>query len=410
MALLRTIKKQLDLLTRPSEEESTEAQLLVESKPPSKTIQRKEYTSEQQSFEKTFQSSYSHGLEFIYAIENVDLKSVRRISENSPSIQQSHSPKSFFYEKEELPQLELDLGDAYKTNMDSFVLEEPINVLGLSKLAEKSLFENNKNCLKDLIGTDLKEFVFFKGMGQGHIDEINLKLSKYIDGRPLKNCNFVDFGAWIRSLVSELDRKKTYVFMEHYQLADFFSLTPAESVEVRRLTLEKRSEWNESITQECRNAKKQSSVEINVRKINTIFIKPWMKQRFGLATYQEILERVEQISEVPSCVSLVSHFLSEVYFEGYFPFASDLIKVNEGIYCADQFIADTYEMIIYKAKSYFYNSDVNYRFFHFLNLLSRDFAKHWHGFPEGFVEKALRNSPTFRVRKGNDHQLFIKLS
>ena len=194
------------------------------------------------TFEETYKTAYSHGLEAIYALENIDIKSIRPILPLQAN--KAPGPKivpQIFPEKLS-DQLELDLGDAYRGWIDSFIKKEPIHVLGLSRHAEKCLLEHGKRVLGDLIHTNLKEFVFLKGMGQGHVDEIQQKLARYLEGRPLERCKKIDFASWIRSIVAAFDRKKVYVALESHHLSDLFSLSPSESVETRRLTLEKQ-EW-----------------------------------------------------------------------------------------------------------------------------------------------------------------------
>lgn len=424
MAILENIKRQIDHFVKPSLEEA-EATSQFNSNisrqatssplnPPSKALKDAflpARSSTEQSFDETYKAAYSHGLENIYALENVDLKSIRRIEEPKRNAAFSQlKPECLFIAPGLENQLEFDFGDDFCGCMESFLVREPIHVLGLSRHAERCLLEHDKHVLRDLLHTDLREFVFFKGMGQGHIDEIQQKLKSYLDGRALQNCRQVDFCAWIRSLMADADRKKAYVCLELYQLADLLSLSPAENVEVRCLTLEKKQEWIEAALAQFRSEKYRQVVSIDMNRIVNIFVKPWMRQRFGFATQHELLERLEKISENSQVTSLAFNFFSEVYFDRVSPLNYFLYQVDEELYCADESSARQYRLIVERAHSYFYKSQISYTLPQLVNLLAREFAKDWQGFAQGFLEKVLRQSSRFRTRRAASGQLIIRLA
>jgi hypothetical protein len=369
-------------------------------------------TTAEQSFEETYKSAYSHGLEAIYALENVDLKTVRRIGENQPAAQSSSvlEKKPIAYEEISTGQLELDLGYSWREWIEPFVVQEPIQVLGLAKNAEKSLLDNGISKLGDLIGSDLRSFIFLKGMGQGHIDEVQQKLRTYLDGRPLKKAASIDLKAWIRSLGGAFDRKKNFVLMDSCGLSDWFSLTPAESVEVRRLSSDKREEWLREAREYWKSNKHRESVRESMRVLVETFIKPWMRRRMGFATKEEVIERLHKISDQPNILINVLQLFQDLYFEGVFPFEHYLKVIEDGLYAADTYPQQDYAKIVNKAQTYFYNPRVQYKMQELLSLLMRDFAKSWDGFSEAFIEKVMRISPEFYVRKGPSGQLIVRLS
>ena len=358
------------------------------------------------SFEDVYKTAYSHGLEAIYALENVDLKTVRRISEEAqkPAAPIIHTP---FLAEEQSDQLEFDFGEEYQKGIDSFVLDEPIQVLGLSRHAEKCLCEHGKTLLRHLHGANLKGFVFLKGMGQGHIDEIQKKLALYVSEHTLYHCHFVDFDSWLRTLTAALNQKKMHVLLEKFQLSESLTLSPAESVEVRRLTLEKRREWIQEIMPEL---KSQKQVLQGISKIANVFIKPWMRRRLGIATKQELEERLQNCGREPSKVPLILEFLSAIYFEGEFLFKNYFIMSDESLFFVDRSTQSLYSLIVDKALTYFYKEGICYKMGELKLFLMREFAKNWQGFPEGFIEKTLRLSPQFSVRKSENNHLMVRLT
>ncbi len=416
MTLLETIRKQVDNLTKQSRDgvlrdhelpyhfKNDFSNELTAPKAPS----HKSSLANPTKFEETYKHAYSHGLEAIYALENIDVKSICQI-ERQPQILSKEEP-ILILPKQINDQYEFDLGDEYRGWMPSFLNREPIQVLGLSRHAEKCLLEHGKQRLEDLIGVNLRDFVFFKGMGQGHLDEIQQKLYSYLDGRTLQRCYSVDFSAWIRSLVAALDRKKTFVGVHAYQLTDLFSLTPIESVEVNRLTLEKRQEWMQEALDLFRMEHRRQAVSIDMGKVTNVFIKPWIRQRLGFATEYELTERLQRVSENPNTSSAILHFFSSVYFDDMFPLSYYLYQVDEKLYCADETTATFYREVIKKACSYFYNARITYPLSQLISFLEREFAYQWQGFPEGFIKKVLQQSPHFRVRKSVQGHLEIRLA
>lgn len=359
------------------------------------------------SFEEFSRNAYTHGLEAIYTLETIDLKTVRRLAVPS----QPEELKTTTFQKH-VPfegQLEFDFGAKYRNWMEPFILDEPIQVLALSKYTEKCLLENGKMTLRCLTLTNFQNLVFIKGIGQGHIDEIQNKLKEYLSGHSLEMCTYIDFYSWVRSLAAALNRKKVYAFMLPYQLADLFPLSPAESVEVRRLTLEKRSEWSQEILEELMAPKRIQHLHEKMKTVADVFISNWMSRRHGFATQQEILERLDRVSTVSTSSDRVLSFFSEVFFKGSFPFKHLLIEDGDSLYFTDENSYRQFCQVTDVALTYFYSKQVFYPLQKLLFLLQKEFAATWKSFPEGFIEKVLRSSHHFRVRKEENGQLIVRL-
>lgn len=354
------------------------------------------------------QSAYSHGLESIYAIETIDVASIRRFeSTRTPTVP---SPTIPLQRSDPLPaQLEFDFGDEFRCWIEPFILREPIQVLELSWHAEKILMAHGKTRIGDLRDMEPRDFVFFKGMGQGHIDEVQQKLRRYLEGKVLERCSMIDFNAWLRVLLTALDRKKVFVGLEGYRLSNLLAMTPAESGEISRLTAEKRQAWIKELIACLQHAERVQAVKEDMRRIVEAFVKPWIRSRHDLADKQELTERLLRVSERGSRPMEALRFFSEVYFDMMFPLGAYLYEVDTGLYCSSKDTAEQYKNLVEKALTYFYHAGASYQLSHLISLLERDFAMSWHGFPEGFVEKALRQSPRFRVRKG-ESGLMIRLS
>lgn len=359
-----------------------------------------------QSFDQTYKSSYSHGLEAIYKLENIDIKTVRPIEiRTKPLPEATAKPKL----KSLPPQNELDLGPYFRDWIEPFVNQEPIQVLGLSKHAEKSLIDNQKTHLRHLIESDLQTFIYYKGLGQGHVDEIRQKLSEYIAYKPIKQTNTLDIQSWIKSLVASYDKRKIYVLLEKYQLNEIINLSPLETVEVKRLTLEKKLEWIEEITSLIVQPHTQKKVLEQIQTIIDTFIKPWMRSRGYLATSAELMERIERISEQPKWVEQTLTFLSEVFLSKQNIFNKTLVRLEDHLYGSDLWVLNSYLAIVDKAKSYFYHEDVVYYLNELKYYLEREFAKQWVTFEKIFFDKALKLSSLFKLKLNEKREVQIIL-
>lgn len=363
-------------------------------------------------FQEVYQNAYSHGLERIYAIEDIDLKSVRVMGgNNSPAVEDDvfeyHLP---LFAEDFDPQLEFDLGEAYRGWMPSFVLHEPIQVLGLSKHAEKCLLDNQKTILQDVIHADLNQFVFMKGMGQGHIEEVKIRLKNYLEGKVVNKCKGVDFAAWIKTLFGSFDRRKVYVFLETFSLSELFSLTPVETVQVKQLTSQKKNEWIQEVAMLLTQENDQNRIAEQMQMVTNVFIKPWMRQRYGFATKEELFERIHRISLKSELTASALALFSELFFQFQMPLASYLIQINDELFCSDYETEEQYHTVVSKAMTYFYKTNLFYDLTDLTSWLEREFARNWHSFPHGFIEHVLRISPEFRVRKGEHGCLLVRLA
>ena len=86
---------------------------------------------------------YSHGLEKIYAFENINPKSVKTVAAKPTKVTEPIAAD----EDLTTEQLILNLGPFYQEALPSFRLQEPISSLGLSSFALKVLqAQNITNC------------------------------------------------------------------------------------------------------------------------------------------------------------------------------------------------------------------------------------------------------------------------
>lgn len=366
------------------------------------------HTSE--SLENSFKAAYSHGLETIYALETVDIKTVRRIQSLKPEVKKSSSKTWQKKNGISNDQFEFDFGENHRTWISPLVLREPIQVLELTKRAEGSLIANGKIFLADLIEQDIQQFVFLKGMGQGHIDEIQSKLNAYIADRSLTKSYHIEFVSWLLSLTVGIDRKKTAIYLDGIGCTNLYSLSPAEKFELRRADQSTKKAWINDVIAELRKNERVAWVHQDVKKITFAFILPWLRSRFGIALENEITERLYALADDPQKASNTIKVLRDVYYHEQFPLNEYLYQVDPKVFCSNERDALAYRDVVQGALSYFYKPSIFYYLPELTNLILRDFAKGWKNYSEGFILAVLRRAPCFRVRKGFSEQLEVRLA
>lgn len=353
------------------------------------------------------EGSYSHGLEAIYAIETVDIASIRplqkKILSEQPAARQPAEAQIDAAEQ----QLHFDFGAYWSEQISSFTLLEPIDVLQLPARPLQLLKEHGKQLLGDLISMDLHSLVFIKGMGQGHIDEIRNKLAAYVKGQNLSASPYVGLASWVRSLIAGCCHKKSYALLSTYQLQHLVKLSPVETVELRNLSGEKRRCWeNEAAEYLSKEASSRFSQQIN--SVASALIKPWVERRGGIASQQELVERFTMVSDSEENVLPVLALFSDVFCMGACPFSQSLVTLDSELFAANSWYADLFDLIIRRASSYFLRSETTYRLDSLCELVCREFASEWRECSVDLIAAVLRRSPAFLVRKHTDWGLMVR--
>lgn len=348
-----------------------------------------------QDFNNLHKTAYSHGLESIYSIENIDLRTLRRLQENP--LQTEVPPKKRIKPLKKDSQLELDLGVGFRNWIAPFFPLESIRVLRFSKAVEKGLWEQGKRRIGDLL--DLTQI---KGFGQGHLVEIADKMANHIGGRNPKKAETIDFTGWLFALFASLELKRLIPLLEKYQLQDLVAITPAESVEIKRLNQEQREEW-------CRNLLKE--VDLNLLKegckaISYAFLIPWMFERAGIASRDEIEERLERVAEEGEIALKVLKLLDDCFGKGFF-FATHLTPLTGDLYTINPMYACFGNAMFEISSTYFYANNTHYPLKSIVSLIKRELATEWVAFPEKFIEKILYTAPHFRLLRNFRGEILV---
>jgi hypothetical protein len=348
-----------------------------------------------------------HGLEAIYAIETIDLSSIRPLQIKKFS----EEPSSTLHSVEiNVPQqFSFDFGAHWNETVPSFLLLEPIEVLQIPGRPLQLLKESGKWLLGDLLSMDLHSLVFIKGMGQGHIDEIQQKLAAYVKGKSLTASPQIGLGSWVRSLLAGCCHKQSHALLSAYQLQHLIKLSAAETVELRNLSGQKRRSWeNEAAQFLVRTASSRFSEQLEM--VSNALIKPWIVRRGGVASELELVERFGMVADCEDHVLPVLALFADTFCLGQFLFARHLSAVDAGLFAADDSFADIYASIISRAHSYFLQPDTVYTLDALCQLLCRDFSRQWCECSMDLIAMALRRSSSFLVRKHIEWGLIVKVA
>jgi hypothetical protein len=356
------------------------------------------------NFENTLKYSYSHGLEEIYKLEVIDPKTIKTISPSSSSPLVYHEEP---FDSNADPQMQLDLGPEWCGELDSFVLTEPIHMLGLSPSVEKIAYAHHLLCLQDLLKLDLQRFALHKGIGQGHVEEIKLKLNEYMQGKPIGKCKKVDLSSLLKNALGGLDRKHVQLVLEPFRLGGMMPLTALERLEIKKMSLPEREAIRSGLQTQLAAGPVLEYVCEKLEQIISVFIKPWLRQRQGFGTTSELHERLERVSVQPESTKRMWECLSTLFFTGTTPFHGCLIEMGEGFFAADRHVQKDTQSVLERARTYFYHPEIIYPLTQLMGYLEREFALKWVAFPEGFIGAVLKKSPSFILFKQNG-QIHIK--
>lgn len=338
------------------------------------------------SFQEIFTTCYSHGLESIYKLENVDLKSVRKLAVVEKSVSIPVKIKEEWLED----QLSLDLGPFYREWITPYLHLEPIHVLQLAKPLEKNLLGLGVKTIGNLNQLDLQTLK----LGQGHIEEIRKKLSEYIYNKPLKKTKSLDFLSLIKCVCADKDPCKIFVCLETYGLHEWMHLSPSESMEVKR-SLNK-SEWVSEMRPVI-----ISAVKPYFPSIVETWVKPWLHRRGGVAHGAEIEEFLVLKSLDPG--------IAEKALKLFGPMHDSLVEI-EGIFALSPAVAKEYELIFQKIKSYFVNPKACYQLCELVNLVAKEFALEWNSVTEAQIQRALNLSCAYKIFRASNGTWLIHLS
>lgn len=342
-------------------------------------------------------SPYTHGLEEIYTLENVDAGTIRKMGESRPV---SASPVTRAAKSvvppEPPPDLCLELGDAHRGWMPSLIQQEPIQVLGLPHATQKALLEAGKEKIRDLLALDASDLSHASGIGQGHLDTMQQSLKEYLKNRDPRHSALIEWESLLLALFGTAERLPVYLLLTPYGLEDLFSLSPVDQVALRRESEEGRKAILDKARAGLGSESRRLRFERLMRQVVEVHVKPWMRRRGGVATEQEIIERMRRVSATSAeMADKTLEALAQIFYQGPIGrlIGNFVAHLDGTLYAADAHTAAAYQRVSRLILSYFYKPGLSYDFGQLKSLIQRDLARFWEEPEERFIERVLLLSP-----------------
>lgn len=356
---------------------------------------------------------YGSNLEKIYTFEAIDLKTVQPLNVEAPSAEmqpQAEPPRTV------AKQISLDLGEGWRDWIPPCYLDEPIELLRLSITLQKKLRE--ENC--STIGEVCQWISFWKpsaaelpdSLGLGHRDELHKALSDYLAAyceEPHRAWE-IQLSSWIRcSLCLALSPSEALLLLDSYGLADLYRSDVAyEWDKVRRYAGEARREAIAAALAKWRQHEGQQSwIRNRWRQLSSAFLIPWMSRRGGLASEEELLERLS--ARCSGTVEQLSAWLLllDQYGQGW---RQQLPSDGRALFFADATYKKLFGRLSRQIDSYFYDEALCYRTSELLGWLASEQARLWEEQDPTAIERFLLLSHRYECFKDRSGQLCVRLA
>lgn len=330
-------------------------------------------------------TTYSHGLEKIYAFEVLNPSTVRRVETQPPAstpikteIKPNFQPECFAFCIEGLP---------------SLLLDESVETLGLTPFQMKAVQARAIHTVRELIH-DLPAL-------KTHAEEIGKKIHELLGPAPFTPKMSVDWLTLLRRLFRALDAKERFIYLDSIGQRDLFSLKPVELIEVEKWP----SEMRVKALRKAGDALLSEKNELKrlIRDLSHAFFVPWLERRGGFGATFELQERMAMIGEEKASQAVAT----------LFTIAPDLlhdalIPLEKDIFAASKKSAHDYRSIREAALSYLYSPFSAYPLDYLRFCLQREFAKKWVGFEADYIDKVLRFSPSFQLFRNEKGIIFLQ--
>lgn len=341
-------------------------------------------------FETLSKTVYSHGLESIYALETVDIKTLKRMEEPK-KVTPVHKVQVATFARE------LPFEDRFRETLPSTRLSLPIECLELSKplivrLKERgigNLFELRE--IKDKILSD-------RSLGQNFIDELRRCFETTFEGKELDFVQTIDWISFLKGAVFPIDKRGAYLLLKEVGLEEVVQIPLSLKLSVKTIS--------EVLKGELIEEAKRSLQTLSLTPFFDVFVIPWMRGRHGIATRGEIIERLSCVADEGEIAKLIVPFLCEKTST----FEKNLKKVMGDLLTIDSAALSKIQEIEALSKSYFYAPQIIYPLEQLVSCLLKDLAERFIFASHGEVEAVLKNLDVFRVRRDQNQALICHLA
>jgi hypothetical protein len=313
-----------------------------------------------------------------------------------------------FQKPENISQMEFDFGEGYRQWLPSAILEQPIKTLNLSPLAYKFLDHKGVKVVSGLLDKHGAPKESFIGLGQGHIDEIKMKVKDLIAGKELIYNFQIEPETWIHNLFADADKIGAYLYLKKFSLESLINLNKEQEVGVKHLFEDQKKQHVEAVDHLISHSEKKHYVQKKLKEVFDTFITPWVEERGGLVKAYEVKERWLNISTKRNLSSRLWDFLENTYFAQEDMLGIYLLPIEKKtFYASTKKALKNYRLVMRLTSSYFYTSELSYTLTELKQSILRESSWYWKGFPKKFIEKALLFSPEIYKSRGDKGLLIL---
>ena len=331
-------------------------------------------------------SPYSHGLEKHYAVETIDLKTLKPFTKKISERQTITKHLSSLPNKNEA-QLHFRFGPRFDGTLCTLKLYEPIDSLALSPLTKQAIKGARIENLHELM-TKKNELSKGKGITKGQLDEIDEKFNMYLGPNPLEPIKEYDLKSLLTLFLADLPPLLRLLASKRYRLQHLFAYASSDLLEVERLAATTKDELV-SKTKKIISQKWEKLRPIIQSMAESCFY-PFLERRLGIAQNWELLECFYNRclggynQENQSIIALLQDLL-----EMSFLFNNSLHQIAMNAYAISSYKAKDFQFVINRIKEYFYNPQMAYPLATITKYLEHDCIKQWVALEQGFVEKSI---------------------
>lgn len=380
-------------------------------------LKQKLQGGERDPFETTTANA-EEGLARLYSMEEVDPATVRRVGEEEkkeipPDSKEEvllHSFQPLAYEEQCEPfhqDEELDFGVGFREWIRPLFLEEPLEKLQLSSQAHKALQELGIFTLAHALEFGAQRGGVKRGLGQGHVDEMNQALNLYLKGKDSQRSYSLDMKTLLSSIWGTIDRMQLAAVLSFYGIPPFDALSHEETATLKHMSRSQQDVLLQQGQEAMQHTRCWERLRCALDDTFAAFIKPWMLRRGGIATAEQLEERLLSLCENPQEAEVLFSVLQATYFpQGNF-WATGLLPCVGGLYAAEPSKVHQVALIHRLTDSYFYREKLRYPVSQLIHYMLRECAAHWVDFSETFLLDVLRSSSLYYLVRGASGELEI---
>ncbi len=281
----------------------------------------------------------------------------------------------------------------------SLKFQELIGTLRLSTHIESKLIESGLRFVGDLV-EDRGTFRRLRSLTHFQVEEVHTALAHYFKSCPTGVVTEFENEHFIRILLSNVECKFAYCFLEQYHLQDILSLSELQKQEVRKWSASQVMHARTSVLDQLKKGKKEEWIEQTMSKIAGAMIIPWIETQGGIATRREIEEWLDLHSQRPTLNPHLTQLLKAMWNWEEFIWRPALLPMQlfriDDLFASSGASLKNCERLLYALDRRFCRCGQAYSLEFLLEWVSREWAQHWRQLDRIVALKLLNASKKYK--------------